>query len=214
MKWQVEYALNYLHNRFQKQGSVEHVSGDTIKISIHDRTVILAAISESNRITIEIAKKYREEFPHIDFICGYRKNCLWEGEAIQYLTTNGIGWGNIGTLKDAIKNDYVNTASQRDYSFHYRLLTQTRTIKKIDREFDRLVKVSLMSGRNLRIAMLLEYEITADVIRTFWGAFGPVDIMLSVNPHARPTSKAIEAAKDLGCEVMEWSEIKALLLQK
>jgi hypothetical protein len=57
----------------------------------------------------------------------------------------------------------------------------------------------------------MEYEPTADAIRTFWDRFGPIDIAWNINPNGNPTQNAIEAGADLGCEVMKWDELKIRL---
>jgi len=63
----------------------------------------------------------------------------------------------------------------------------------------------------LRIGMIMEYEPTADVIRTFWDNFGPIDIAWNINPNGYPTQNAIAAADELGCRVMKWGELRKLL---
>ncbi|MBI6139617.1 hypothetical protein JEQ04_17375 [Serratia plymuthica] len=62
--------------------------------------------------------------------------------------------------------------------------------------------------------MLIEYEPTADAVRTFWERFGPVDILWNINPNGEPARNAYEAGRELGCEVMKWQELKALITRK
>ncbi|EDE2548595.1 hypothetical protein GBG34_22200 [Salmonella enterica] len=62
--------------------------------------------------------------------------------------------------------------------------------------------------------MLLEYEPTADAVRSFWERFGPVDVMWNINPNGEPTNNALEAGRELGCGVMKWSELKGLILRR
>ena len=57
----------------------------------------------------------------------------------------------------------------------------------------------------------MEYEPTADVIRTFWDQFGPIDIAWNINPNGDPTHQAIQAGQDLGCQVVKWEELKRLM---
>lgn len=154
---------------------------------------------------------HHADFPDLDFLCGYRKECIWEGGAIRCLESNTIGWGNAGTLGSAIYTGDVNTAAQNDYFFSYRLIRQIRSITNLDREFDRVFTMTLASGRTYRVGMIMEYEPTADAIRTFWDRFGPIDIAWNINPNGHPTQNAIEAGRGLGCEVMNWDELKVLL---
>ena len=176
-----------------------------------DRPDIVAIISAAYTIDFQLAVQYHTDFPDMDFLCGYRKECVWEGGAIRYLENNTIGWGNAATLFSAIPTGDAKTAVHKGYFFAYRLIRQIRSIANLDREFDRVFTMKLATGRTYRVGMIMEYEPTADAIRTFWDRFGPIDIAWNINPNGHPTQNAIEAGKSLGCEVMKWDELKALL---
>lgn len=210
MNWQVKYALEYFKNN-QKVISTSHIQEDCIKIIAHNMPDITALISSAYEITLELVKHYHEIYPDIDFICGYRKDCIWHGTAIHYLEEQQIGWGGAGTLYTAIGKDNVNIAAHKDFFFSYRLINQMKSINNIVREFDRVFTITLRYNRKLRIGMLQEYEPTADSIRSFWDKFGPVDIIWSINPNSEPTQNAIEAGRELGCKVIQWAELKALI---
>lgn len=210
MNWQVKYAIENILKNYPAV-SAQHVRNDTITITMLDRPDVIAIISASYEIDSQLATQYYTDFPEMDFLCGYRKECVWNGDAIRYLESKNIGWGNVGTLVSAIGAGEANTASHKAYLFSYRLIRQSRVIAKLDREFDRVFTVTLKSGRAYRVGMIMEYEPTADAIRSFWDRFGPIDIAWNINPSGHPTQKAIEAGRDLGCRVMKWEELKLLL---
>jgi hypothetical protein len=210
MNWQVNYALQNIWAN-HGAGSAQHVRDEAIRMTMSDRADAIAVISAEYTINAEIAMQYCANFPDMDFLCGYRKECVWEGGAIRYLEGRSIGWGSAGTLVSAISSGEINAASHKEYFFSYRLIGQSRSIKQIDREFDRVLTVTLATGRILRIGMVTAYEPTADVIRSFWERFGPIDIAWNINPNGYPTQNAIDAASDLGCEVVRWDELKVLL---
>ncbi len=210
MSWQVNYALeNIQQNR--KVTSAQHIRGDAIRITIQEQPDVIAVISADRAINEEIARQYYAEFPDMDFLCGYRKECAWEGGAISYLENNAIGWGNSSTLSSAIRDNNVNTSAHKDYFFSYRLIRQKRSVANIIREFDRVFTMTLVDGRTLRIGMIMEYEPTADAIRTFWDRFGRIDIAWHINPNGHPTQNAIDAGRELGCGVMKWDELRVLM---
>lgn len=93
----------------------------------------------------------------------------------------------------------------------YRLIVQNRWVIRVEREFDRIVTVTLASGRSLRIGMILEYKPVADAVRSLWKDFGAVDIALNINPNGSPTPNAIEAGRELGCKVLKWEDLKPIL---
>ena len=207
MMWQIKFALEYLHKN-TSLNSAEHIRDDAIKIELHDGSEVIAIISASYKITRDLVAQYRADFPDMNFLCGYRKECIWEGGAITYAQENQIGWGNAGSLSDAVDSgDFIN-AEHKLYFFSYRLIRQMGSITQLSREYDRVFTMSLRSGKGYRIGMIMEYEPTADAIRTFWDQFGPIDIAWNINPNGKPTQQAINAGIELGCKVVKWEELK------
>jgi hypothetical protein len=145
MTWQIRFALEYLQ-RNAGLNSAEHIRDDAIKIKLHDGSEIIAIISATYKMTTELAAQYHVDFPNMSFICGYRKECIWEGGGIRYVQENKIGWGNAGSLSDAVESgDFINT-EHKLYFFSYRLIRQMRSIINLDREYDRVFTMSLKNG--------------------------------------------------------------------
>lgn len=209
MNWQVNYALKSISENY-RTALAQHVRNDAIRITIPELPDVVAVISAAYTLNIQIATQYHTDFPDMDFLCGYRKECVWEGEAIRYLENNAIGWGNAGTLISAIRTGDAKTAAHKGFFFAYRLIRQIRAVTNLNREFDRVFTMTLPSGRTYRVGMIMEYEPTADAIRTFWDRFGPIDIAWNINPNGNPTRNAIDAGRSLGCEVVKWDELKLL----
>lgn len=160
---------------------------------------------------LNAAMQCHKEEPTLDFLCGYRKECVWDGAAISYLSENSIGWGNIGTLSSAASNGSANVAEHKDYFFSHRLIRQYPLVAGVERQFDRIFLITLKSGRSFRVAMVKEYEPCGDAIRKIWDTFGPVDIAWNINPNGNPTSSARQVGAELGCEVIKWDEFKAYI---
>jgi hypothetical protein len=209
MNWQVKYALA----NFAKEGrsQAEHLGGDVIRIVTEDRPDVVAAITAAATVDQATAVGYRDSVEALDFLCGYRAECVWEGEAIRYLEENRVGWGSFGTLGSAALNGDANSAQHKVYKFSDRLLRQYGPVVTADREFDRIYRVTLRNGEVLRIGMIADYEPTADEVRTLWDRFGPVDIIWNTNPNGTPQPEANEAGRELGCEVMLWNTLRERL---
>lgn len=207
MKWQVKYALENLG-----EGS-ECIGGELVKIQTGGQPDVIAAISDKTLIDEATAKNYHENEPNLDFICGFRKECIWNGAAITYLERRNIGWGNLGTLSSAAAEGTTTTSSHKVYFFSDRLYHQTRWVVDVEREFDRVHSVTLKSGTKLRIGMIAEYEPTVDAVRSFWETFGAVDVLWNINPNGNPTESALKAGSELGCKVVKWDELKSIMIK-
>lgn len=211
MSWQVEYALA----NFAKPGrsTAELVDDELIRVMTVGQPDVLAVISAADVIDLATATYYRERFPPLDFLCGYRSSCIWWGGAIQYLVENGVGWGSFGTLSSAVVNGKAKIASHKTYSFADRLLRQYGRVAEVVREYDRIYQVTLKSGMVFRLGMIAEYEPTADAVRSLWDRFGPMDIAWNINPNGSPSKEAIEAGNELGCRVVKWEDLREFINQ-
>lgn len=209
MSWQVDYVLAYIAK--EPGMSAQHVEGELIRIEAKNQPDVLAAISAANKIDAATAASYREKYPEMDFLCGYRKTCVWPGDTIEYLQGAGIGWGSAGTLTSAVLDGEANSASHKTYFFSDRLLRQYGRVQKLIREYDRIYRITLKTGTMLRIGMIADYEPNANAVRSLWDEFGPVDIVWNINPNGSPSPEAIDAGAELGCEVVKWEELKERL---
>lgn len=209
MNWQVKRALAYISE--QPRLGAELLEGDLIRIEVEDQPDVRAVISAASEIDVVTAASYRDKHPEMDFLCGYRKTCVWPGDTIEFLQRAGIGWGSAGTLTSAALEGEANTASHKTYFFADRLIRQYGRVQKVSREYDRIYRLTLRTGTVLRIGMIAEYEPCADAVRTLWDDFGPVDIMWNINPNGSPSPEAIDAGTELGCEVVQWEGLKELL---
>lgn len=208
MKWQVKYALKNLND---SRLTANHVDGEVIDIAVSKQPNVLAVISEERRITTALAEQTIKDNPRIDFICGYRKECLWEGGAIELLQRNNIGWGNFGTLHSAALEGNANIAEHKIFAFASRLIGQYGIVESAVREYDRVFKLTLRNGKQLRIGMIPDYEPTSDNVRDFWKTFGPVDIAWNINPNGEPTQASKATGNELGCKVVKTEGMKELL---
>lgn len=210
MKWQVKYALENLNSE-QELYSAKHVENDVIEIEVNGQPYVLAAIYGGYTVTVALAEEYVQQNPKIDFLCGYRKQCIWEGQAISYLRERNIGWGNFGTMCSAALDGNANVAEHKVFAFAARLIHQYGVVDKADREFDRIFQVRLRNGRTIRVGLIPDYEPTAENIRSLWEKFGPFDLAWNINPNGNPCATAISAGEELGCTVLKTEGMKQYL---
>jgi hypothetical protein len=78
MSWQVNYALKYI-SEIPGVRTAQHLRDEAILITMPNKPEAIAVISAATLIEIDIVRQYYLEYPEMDFLCGYRKECVWEG---------------------------------------------------------------------------------------------------------------------------------------
>ena len=66
-----------------------------------------------------------------------------------------------------------------------------------------LLQAILNSGKAIKIALCVAYDLTSEHVRGAWGEIGPFDAIFKNNPNGRITSDAVNAAADLGISVID-----------
>ncbi len=211
MSWATNYALENIAERGDI--SADLISENVIVLKADNKPDVMAYISDAHSIEYDSAGAMAASHPEIDFVCGYRKNCIWHGDAITYLKSQSIGWGSFGTLTSALLDGDANLAEHKVFRFAARAIRQMGGIT-FEREYDRVIKVTNNYGKNKRIAFAEDYDPTADVVRKIWEKFGPVDVICNINPNGRPTSGAHSAAEELGTKILKLGETMSVISKR
>lgn len=211
MNWAIKYALENLAER--DDISADLVADNVIVLRADNTPDVVAYISDAHSIEYSSVGTMAASHPEIDFICGYRKTCIWHGDAIAYLKTQSIGWGSFGTLTSALFDADANIAEHKVFRFAARAIRQMGGIV-CEREYDRIVNVTNGYGKSMRIAFAEDYDPTADVVRKLWEKFGPVDVICNINPNGRPTSGAHSAAEELGTKILKLGETMSIISKR
>jgi hypothetical protein len=98
----------------------------------------------------------------------------------------------------------VRAFQPRETEFVERGLRQHDRISSFDRVYDRLYRISRNGLPDLTVAMLDEYELTADHLRTARDRYGQFSVAVITNPNGRATGSAEEAAQTMGVEILKW----------
>lgn len=142
-----------------------------------------------------------EEFAHddrIEFICNIPREAAWTGEAVDLARQSRTGFGGVGDLFSAAGGkEPVRDFVRKEFEFIERIFDQHSAIERVERVYDRVYRLHRVDLPPLTVALINEYDLTADHIRTAWQRFGPFTDALANNPNCRFTGEAVEAAKQL-----------------
>ncbi|HUZ91472.1 MAG TPA: hypothetical protein VMU78_06190 [Methylocella sp.] len=140
----------------------------------------------------------------VEIIANVPKDSYWTGGALRLAHDNNIATGAYGDLLRVIDLQDVRAFQPKETEFVERGLRQHDRISSFERVYDRLYRISRNGLPDLTVAMLNEYELTADHLRTARDWYGKFSVAVITNPNGRATSSAEEAAGSMGVEILKW----------
>ncbi len=134
----------------------------------------------------------------VEIIANVPKESYWTGEALTLAHDSYIATGYFGDLLRVINREHVRSFQQKETIFIERGLRQHDRVSSFERVHDRLYRISRNGFPDLKVAMLNEYELTADHLRTARDRYGQFSIAVITNPNGDSTTSAGEAAQTMG----------------
>jgi hypothetical protein len=84
-------------------------------------------------------------------------------------------------------------------------------VTHLTRIYDRVFRISRRKLGDVTVALVNEYELTAEHVRSTREIYGAFDAILKTNPNGRTTDAARAAADDLGIGIFKWGEFLSRL---
>lgn len=131
------------------------------------------------------------------FVTNIPKGAVWSGDAIAAAREHNLGWGGFGDLMSAIGVEAVRNFQRKEYSFVERGLCQYSRVCGLTRLDDRIFQIHRRELCDIKIALINEYELTADHVRHVREVYCDFDAILKTNPNGRTTRFAREVADQL-----------------
>ena len=139
----------------------------------------------------------------IEFICNIPREAAWTGEAIGLVHQRRIAFGGIGDLFAATgRKSPVRDFVRSEFEFIERIFDQHSAVAQVERVYDRVYRLHRLALPPVTVALIKEYDLTADHIRAAWKRYGPFTDVLANNPNCRCTAEAYEAAKQLKAKLL------------
>lgn len=139
----------------------------------------------------------------VEFICNIPREAAWTGEAIALIRQRRIAFGGIRDLFAATsRKGPVRDFVRSEFEFIERIFDQHSAVARVERVYDRVYRLHRLALPAVTVALINEYDLTADHIRTAWQRYGPFTDVLANNPNCRYTAEATEAAKQLKVKLL------------
>lgn len=183
---------------------VEVLSDQILRVSRSKYDPFVAGIVSVKCVEADTIRALVKPRFGVEIIGNVPKESYWTGGALSLAHRNNIATGAYGDLLRVIDLEDVRAFQPKETEFIERGLRQHDRISTFERVHDRLYRISRNGLPNLIVAMLNEYELTADHLRTARDRYGQFAVAVITNPNGRATSSAEEAADTMGMEILKW----------
>jgi len=183
---------------------VEVLSDQVLRVSRSEYAPYVAGIVSAKCVKADAIRPLVESELGVEIIANVPKESYWTGEALRLAHNNNIATGSYGDLLRVIDVPIVRAFRAKETEFIERGLRQHNRISGFERVHDRLYLIRRNGLPDLTVAMLNEYELTADHLRTARDRYGQFSVAVITNPNGGPTRSAEEAAQTIGVEILSW----------
>jgi len=183
---------------------VEMLSDQVLRVSRSKYDPFVAGIVSTKCVRYDDVGPLVESVFGVEIIANVPKESYWTGGALKLAHDNDIATGAYGDLLRVINLQDVRAFQPRETQFVERGLRQHDCISSFERVHDRLYRISRNGLPDLTVAMLNEYELTADRLRTARDRYGHFSLVVITDPNGGATNSAEEAAQIMGVEILKW----------
>jgi hypothetical protein len=193
---------------------VEVLSDQVLRVSRRKYDPFVAGIVSAECVEADTVRTLVKSKFGVEIIANVPRESYWTGEALRLARDNNIATGAYGDLLRVIGLQDVRVFQTKEIEFVERGLRQHNRISSFERVHDRLYRISRDGLPDLTVAMLNEYELTADHLRTARGRYGKFSVAVITDPNGRATSSAEEVAETMDVEILKWGPFFGRLNKK
>lgn len=187
---------------------IDVLAANVIRVSRSEHPPFLAGIVSAARVEGKTIQSLVEGEHDIEIIANVPKDAFWTGDALSLASRHQIASGVFGDLRRVLTLGNVRSFVPAETAFIERGLGQHRRVASFHRLHDRVYQIHLHNADQSDVVavMLNEYELTAEHIRAARDRYGPFAIVVKTNPNGRPTTSAVNVARQLSVDILMWGE--------
>ena len=200
-------------NEVEQIRSCEPIGGPSVRVDRtgHLASVHIACIAVDDVDRDETLAVIREA-DEVCFIVNVTSGAKITGEAIQTAQREGIAIGGMADVMRALRQKDPSTYEDRSWDFVEKGLNQNDAVSHFEVLSIGCYRIYRHRYEPVDVAIIDDYEVTAESVRNAINKFGDIDGVVSSNPSARPiASMAKKAASSAGTRVYLWKQFYGLL---
>jgi len=184
-------------------------SENVLEITRENLPPFQAAIIKEKLVTIDHVQPFMG-LP-VSVIVNFPKVGRWSGDAIALCEEHGKAWGQWSVLLRSLRKEFPETTENNEISFNRRALSQHSRVSNVSFQLDHVLLVEHEIGKTLRVALLYQYDLCGDDVRSAWDDLGPFDLLLKTNPNGSILDDVSEVADALSIKVFGIKDTLAYL---
>lgn len=162
----------------------------------------------------DVALTVLAESADVKFVLNVPANARITGEAIGILATRGVAVGGVGDAMRALREPDPGSYQHKDWQFVERGLAQHTAIESFTLLDRGRYRVERRDRDPITVAVINDYEVTADSVRQVIEKYPALDLIVTSNPNALQISdQAKTAASAAGVSVALWRDFYGSLRQ-
>lgn len=184
---------------------IDWITDNIVSIERRNQPPFKAAILKLPLVGPEDVEPYLTT--DLSVIVNFPKIGKWTGSAIAACEEAGKAWGQWSLLLRAINAENPEATVNPQIAFSRRALRQHDRVLEVTFELDHLLLVRHENGTTLRVALVYEYDLTGNDVRTARDNLGQFDVLLKTNPNGSILAEAHDAATALCAKVFQIAEL-------
>lgn len=174
-------------------------------------TVHIACIAVDD-VGRDVTQAVIEAAEEVCFIVNVTSGARITGEAIETARREGIAIGGMADVMRALRQNDPSMHEDRSWDFVENGLAQHDAVSHFEILSRGCYRIHRYRHETVDVAVIDDYEVTAESVRNAIGKFGDIDAVVSSNPSAQPIADtAKRAASSAGTRVYLWREFYGLL---
>ncbi len=198
-------------SEIQEVSNLTWESDNLLRITRRSKTDFLAGVLWEKRL-VKLDDVTSLLDSDVSVITNIPSSGLWSGDAIHACENRSVAWGRFGVLQSSIAN-YDDPSEHRDKQVYFaaRGIQQHSRVVSFEFIFDKLFLAKLNNGKEVRIALVQAYDLTAEDLRDAHDKIGKFDVALKNNPNGRITPDSYDAAESMGVKVLKFGDLLGFL---
>jgi hypothetical protein len=189
---------------------VEQASENRLRVERKELSAVQVGVCALTRVDRDTLEQFLEGEPEIDFLIHVPKNAFVDELGLALAISRGVVVGSLGDCMRAMRRPDVSAYLPKDLEFVISGLRQHIGVMRVSRIADRSIAVVRHAPlRAVTMAVVNDYDLTAERVRLTVERYAPFDLLLVSNPNGRWSGSADIAAGS--ARIVMWRDLLSAL---